>query len=202
MMSDFKFFLRLFFASILIPYATVIFFIRTASWFLVPIIFGLAFICLIISTIRVRISEPDRERKKIYWPVAITAVVIFFFSYDLQLNAADWIFLKFRERTLITFITEIKNDKKISQLSIDDMLKQEAVDEAHYEQLKKLLVDADIISFSTLKDGTLSFTIGGFLDNCYGLAYSETGEQPGYNDCGDIVRWERISGHWYSWGTT
>ncbi len=85
---------------------------------------------------------------------------------------------------------------------LDDVLKKNNIDKAYYELFRKKLIDTGFESFITLDDGTISFTMDGMLDNCYGIAYSETGENPETNDCGDIIRWEKISDHWYAWGTT
>ena len=85
---------------------------------------------------------------------------------------------------------------------LDDILKRDGIDKEHYEFFRNILVETDLISFTTLKDGTISFTIDGFIDNCYGIAYSETGTQPNANDCGQIIRWKKIGNNWYAWGTT
>lgn len=85
---------------------------------------------------------------------------------------------------------------------LDDILKRDSIDKEHYEFFRNLLVETDLISFTTLEDGTISFTIDGFLDNCYGIAYSETGIQPNGNDCGRIINWKKIGNNWYAWRTT
>lgn len=85
---------------------------------------------------------------------------------------------------------------------LDDILKRDGIDKEHYEFFRNILVETDLISFTTLKDGTISFTIDGFMDNCYGIAYSETGTQPDGNDCGRIIRWKKIGNNWYAWATT
>lgn len=85
---------------------------------------------------------------------------------------------------------------------LDDILKRDGIDKEHYEFFRSILVETDLISFTTLEDGTISFTIDGFLDNCYGIAYSETGTQPFGNDCGRIINWEKIGDNWYTWWTT
>lgn len=85
---------------------------------------------------------------------------------------------------------------------LDDILRRDKVDKSHYDSFKGALVQLNLISFTTLPDGTISFTIDGMLDNCHGIAYSATGSQPANNDCGDIVRWVKIGKNWYVWGTT
>ncbi|WAC12988.1 hypothetical protein [Dyadobacter pollutisoli] len=83
-----------------------------------------------------------------------------------------------------------------------DILRRDKIDKAHYDSVKSALIQLNFISLTTLSDGTISFTIGGFIDNCSGIAYSVTGTQPASNDCGDIMRWVKIGENWYAWGTT
>lgn len=85
---------------------------------------------------------------------------------------------------------------------IDDVLKQSSIDKHQYEQFRQQLIETDFMSFTKLEDGTLSFTRDGFLDNCYGFAYSMTGKQPLYNDCGQVISWYRVAPNWYAWATT
>lgn len=83
-----------------------------------------------------------------------------------------------------------------------DLLEKLEIDEQVHSKFREKLLENNFMSFETFKDGTISFTIGGMLDNCYGFAYSETGEHPMYNNCGKIIRWEKVAGNWYAWGTT
>lgn len=87
---------------------------------------------------------------------------------------------------------------------LDDILQRDGIERQHYEFFKNILITTKLESFTTLEDGTISFTIDGFLDNCYGIAYSETGRMPIHhrNDCGDIISWEKITDNWYAWQTT
>lgn len=85
---------------------------------------------------------------------------------------------------------------------LDDILAKHGVNKPHYELFRQELMATGFISFETLDDGTISFTMDGFLDNCYGIAYSETGKRPEQNGCGHIIRWTKIGDKWYSWGTT
>lgn len=233
-MTKFKTYLIIFFSAILTPYVTIVFFIRTSSLLIILPILFFSLVTLIISTIGVIKVSPHKPRKKYYWITAILAVVLFVFSYSFQLTAADWIFFKFRESKLTTFISELKKYEKIHEMSdgqrywksinftsveaniadvdtsgeygrkyfLDDILKRDGIDKEHYEFFRSILVETDLISFTTLEDGTISFTIDGFLDNCYGIAYSETGKQPNGNDCGRIINWRKIGDNWYAWGTT
>lgn len=51
-------------------------------------------------------------------------------------------------------------------------------------------------------DKTVLFMIHGMIDNCYGIAYSLSGKKPLENNCGQLIRWKRLSGNWYAWATT
>jgi len=85
---------------------------------------------------------------------------------------------------------------------LNDILIKEQIDKNKYEKFRQILIDVDLISFTTLNDGTISFTIDGFLDNCQGFAYSITGENPKGNDCGKIIHWKKVAKNWYAWYTT
>jgi hypothetical protein len=200
---------------------------------ILPILF-FTLVTLIVTTIGIIKADPNKLRKKYYWITTIVSIVLFVFSFSFQLTTADWIFFKFRESKLTTFISELKKYDKIKEMSdgqrywksinftsieaniakvdtsgkyekkyfLDDILKRDGIDKEHYEFFRNLLVETDLISFTTLEDGIVSFTIDGFLDNCYGIAYSETGKQPYTNDCGRIINWTKIGDNWYAWGTT
>lgn len=234
MLGKFKTNLVIFIASILTPFAAVIFLLRFFGILICLLLFFFSFVGLIISTIGVVRHEQFRQRKKYYVITSITAVLLFIFSYGSQLYAADWFYFKVREGRLTTFITELKKYEKIKEMSdgeafwksfnftpiepelihvdtsgrfgkkyfLEDILKRDDVDHEHYEFFRQLLIKTGFKSFATLEDGTVSFTINGFLDNCYGIAYSETGNHPDDNDCGQIIRWSKLSGNWYAWSTT
>lgn len=233
-MTKFKLYSAFYYLAILIPFVTIIFFIRTSTLLIILPILFLALITLVISTIALIKNEQDLHRKKYYRTTAIMAVVFFVLLNDFQLMAADWIFFKFREHKLSIFISEIKKYDKIYEMSdgesywktvniisiepkiadvdtinefrrkyfLDDVLKREGIDKKHYEFLRKLLIETNLTGFTKLDDGTFSFTIDGFLDNCYGIAYSETGENPCDNYSGRIIRWIKIGTNWYAWSTT
>ncbi|GAB3896176.1 hypothetical protein [Spirosoma agri] len=85
---------------------------------------------------------------------------------------------------------------------LPEVLKKQGIDKRHYESFRQSLREAGFISFTILPDGTISFMRDGFIDNCRGIAYSETGRRPDYNDCGQLTKWVNISGNWYEWTTT
>src|SRR5688500_9407480 len=117
MTTKFKTYLIIFFSAILTPFVSIVFFIRTSSLFIILPILFFSLVTLIISTIGVIKADPNKPRKKYYWIAAIIAVVLFVFSYKFQLTAADWIFFKFRESELTTFISELKKYDRIHQMS-------------------------------------------------------------------------------------
>jgi hypothetical protein len=85
---------------------------------------------------------------------------------------------------------------------LDDILSKNGISKQQYEFFRQRLISTGFISFTILDDGTISFTMDGFLDNCFGFAYSQTGKNPKRNDCGDIISWIKVSDNWYAWGTT
>lgn len=241
MTTKYKTYLAFFIASMLIPYLTVIFLGRNSSFIISIPLFPSALVLLIVSTIKLRKVDTIKSRKKYYWLIAIAAVFFFFYSYNLQLDAANWVFFKLRERKLTLFVSEIKKYKKIKEMSdgqrfwktinntpvepkikeakpiineadtigestvkkyvLEDILQKEGIDKTHYEFFRQILISTDIESFTTLDDGTISYTIDGFLNNCFGIAYSEKGTKPENNDCGQIAYWTKITDNWYGWGT-
>jgi len=234
MTRKFKTYLIIFIASILVPYITFIFFILTSSLLVIIPIFFIALFFLITSTIGLYNSETVKLRKKYYWFIAFSTIILFFFSYSFQLKTAKWIFLKIREEKLIALVSELKRHKEIQTMSdgqrslkflnftliepnaedvdstkyfnkeflLDDILKRDGIDKKFYEYCKCTLIETDLRSFIVLENQTVSFTIDGFSDNCYGIAYSETGIKPENNDCGQIISWNKIYDNWYAWTTT
>jgi len=85
---------------------------------------------------------------------------------------------------------------------LDEILDKEEIDRNKYEAFTQRLIDLELVNFETLDDGTISFTISGFLDNCIGLAYSTAGVNPGANECGRIIHWKKVADNWYVWYTT
>ncbi|MGY3214063.1 hypothetical protein [Mucilaginibacter sp. HD30] len=200
---------------------------------LFPIYF-IALFVLIITT--VRLSRRKFVRKSLIIPIAIGSVVLFFYSYDIQLQVADAIYFKFREKQLRSLVSEIKDYRKIVEMTdglrywksvnsisiepdkkdidtignelggqkylLDSVLNHNGIDKKIYERFRQRLIATGFISFALLEDGSISFTMDGMLDNCYGFSYSKSGTHPQFNDCGEIVRWVKISDNWYAWGTT
>jgi hypothetical protein len=234
MTTKFKIYVSVFYSAILIPFVTIIFFIRTSSLLIILPILFLSFITLIISTIGVKKADSNNPQKRNYWKISISAILIFLFSYSFQILVADWLFFKFREDKLTLFISELKKYGKIKEMSdgqrywktinnisiepsltktdtcsefgkkyyLDDILKREEIDKQHYDFFKNILIETNLTGFEILGDETISFTIDGFLDNCYGIAYSETGDNPCANYCGRIITWNQIGHNWYAWSTT
>jgi hypothetical protein len=225
----------LFISSIFIPYFGTIFYIRTASPHILFVIFFVALVVLIVSTVKARKSASTRVKKKFLIPVAICAVILFPLSYGLQLRLADILYFKIRENQLRDLALNIKSYHKIREMSdgqrffktinfisiepnkkmlsaddigferkyfLDDVLSKSGIDKQKYESFRQSLIEMGFISFTILQDGSVSFTMDGMLDNCYGFSYSEGDKHPNSNDCGTIVWWVKISDNWYAWATT
>jgi len=173
-----------------------------------------------------RESKPWRRYLFLFLPFMI--LVVFFYTYDGQVKVANYLFFKFRESRLTEFV-EHSRSMKISQISkrshlslnytyilpdslprdttkrflyLDDILIRDGVKKEDFTNLASDLYSMDFIGFTTFKDGNISFTISGFLDNCFGISYSESGKRPDSNDCGQIIYWQKVGDKWYAWGTT
>jgi hypothetical protein len=223
-----------FIGSALTPFIGTLFLIRITSLFILFPIYIIALIVLIISTFKLA----RRSAVKKSWIITIAAgtLVVFFFTYSMQLQLADAIYFKIREKQIRSLAFDIKRYGKIVEMTnglrywksinntfierdikdvetisngfgeqkylLDDVLNSKGIDKKIYEQLRQRLIETGFISFIVLNDGSISFTMDGMLDNCYGISYSETGGHPKFNDCGEIIRWVKISDNWYAWGTT
>ncbi len=218
---------------LLIPFLFTIFYSRTSELFQFLFV-DATVLGLIVLFYIIYCSFERRKFYRINVGIIIGSVILlFFFTYGYQNDAANYVFYKQREESLNKFALEIKQYGKIKEMtntkrrmktlndSLYEFTEKEVHDQysravhLHKDLLEKLNIDKEVhskfieqltensfMSFETFKDGTISFTIGGMLDNCYGFAYSETGEHPMYNDCGKIIRWEKVAGNWYAWGTT
>ncbi len=215
-----------------IPFLNTIFLNRTTFWMFILFIDAGVLGAVIISYIIYFFIEKRKNYRRNIALVIGFIILSFFLTYGYQLQAADYMFFTQRQTSLNAFVLEIKEYGKIKEMSdgrrytktLNDSLyefKENDVVQRGYRAklLSDLLIDMDInagvhekfrdkltvndfIGFETFKDGTICFTIDGMLGNCYGFAYSETGEHPMYNDCGKIIRWEKVAGNWYAWGTT
>jgi hypothetical protein len=82
-----------------------------------------------------------------------------------------------------------------------DILDNDDISLEKYNYFREQLNKLAFIDFE-LGESFVSFTIGGMLDNCYGIAYSVNGDDPGGLDCGRVVVWSKIRDNWYRWGTS
>ncbi|MCK8492607.1 hypothetical protein M0L20_12140 [Spirosoma sp. RP8] len=218
-----------------VPYLLFAFGGRLVGPFLSALLLLLSLILLIISAIRLTITETGNGYRFYYLPVAIGAIVLFWYSLGLLAHISDFIYFKLNESALNKMVSDIKSYGKIEKMSdgqrfwkilngtayefnskdtvrefetspkkylLNEALAREGVDRQHFEAIRQGLIETEYMSFAILPDGTISFTEDGLIDNCYGIAYSETGTMPVYNDCGELIRWVKISGNWYAWGTT
>jgi len=226
-------FIGLISASLLVPFIFTIFFSRTAELFTFVLVNGTALIAVMTFYIGYWFFEKRKNYIRNTGLIIGSAILFFLFTHGYQLDAANYVFYKQREKSLNEFVSQIKQYGKIKSMtnvnahlkklndSLYEFTEKEVHDQysnamyLHKDLLEKLEIDEKVhrdflnklsennfMSFETFEDGTISFLIGGMLDNCYGFAYSETGEHPEFNDCGRIIRWEKVSGNWYAWGTT
>jgi len=218
---------------LVIPFVFIIFYSRTSDLFTGLFIDAIVLGIIVVFYVTYCFVEIRKNYRISIAIIICLVIILFFFTYGIQFDAADYVFYKQREKKLNEFALEIKQYEKIKQMtdrkayvktlndSLYEFAEKEVFDqysqavylrkdlleklnvkeEVHNNFLEKL-AENNFTSFETFKDGTISFTIGGMLDNCYGFAYSETGEHPMFNDCGKIIRWEKVSENWYAWGTT
>ena len=85
---------------------------------------------------------------------------------------------------------------------LDSILNLYNIDKEQYEELRSLLISIRYISVSKSEDEIVFIMKGGIIDNCHGIAYSFSENQPSENLYGEIIKWEKISGNWYAWWTT
>jgi hypothetical protein len=84
--------------------------------------------------------------------------------------------------------------------ALDQIMRRDDIDQLKFEEFKNELVSLGIISFETSIDGAILFTIDGLLNSCHGVAYSSSGLQPGFTDCGGrLNHWQEVSDRWYFW---
>jgi hypothetical protein len=82
-----------------------------------------------------------------------------------------------------------------------DILENDDISLEKYNYFREQLIKLGFIDFE-LGESFVSFTMDGMLDNCYGIAYSVNGDDPGGLDCGRVVVWSKIKDNWYHWGTS
>ncbi len=215
-----------------IPFLNTIFLNRTTFWMFTLFIDAGVLGAVIISYIIYFFIEKRKNYRRNIAIVIGFVILSYFLTYGYQLQAADYVFFTQRQNSLNEFVLEIKEYGKIKKMSdgrrytktlndsiyeftekevltrgfranlLSDLLIDMDIDADVHHRFRDKLAENNFIGFETFKDGTISFTIDGMLDNCYGFAYSETGEHPMFNDCGKIIRWEKVAGNWYAWGTT
>lgn len=210
------------------PFINTVFFLRTLDVF-IALLLGLTASALIVIIFIVYCFV---ERRK-YFRFGVLAVIFFTFaifcvSYGLQLDTADYVFYKQREKKLNEFVHEIKQYGKITEMSdgnryskslndslydfkkedtigggrriflYQDLLKVLSIDEKVHQDFRKRLMKIDCITFDTFSDGAVCFTIDGWAGNCYGITYSPSGKQ--HTNYGEGVVWKHIEDNWYAWG--
>lgn len=187
---------------------------------LIPI-FLISLIALIISTRKITEIE-SKKTSIIYKVVGLSFVLIFFLTYGQQIKLTEYFSYqknKVELRNIVDKITEsnitimtdeyenlngypINNWGFEPEYPLDSILAIYNIDKQEYENLRIILKSIGYRSISKSEDGIIFFTKGGIIDNCYGIAYSQTEKPPIENNCGKIIKWRKIIDNWYTWTTT
>ncbi|MBS1492898.1 MAG: hypothetical protein JST55_05295 [Bacteroidetes bacterium] len=214
---------------LMIPFLTTVFFIRIKLW---PILLAVDLIVMVVVIVSYVVYCFVEKRK--YFRIGvlggILGTVLFFgLSYGYQLDAADYVFFKLREKKFNDFMQEINRYEKITQMSegnnkggslndkpfmyhakdiseydkdvihlYSDLIKELNIDEDTHEDFIKKLSAVDCIDLETFKDGSVCFTINGWLNHCSGITYSPNGEE--HTNYGGAKVWKHLQGNWYAWG--
>jgi hypothetical protein len=217
---------------LILPYLHIVFFRYTIQSFLEFIGYFISYFIAIIFFTGYFFIETKKKNRWIGLVVILCAPLFFFYTAHFFNNIGERIYFNKNAEKFNEFVSEIKEYGKIKEMSdgrrytktlndsiyeftekdvqtrgfraklLSDLLINMGIDAEVHSKFRDKLTENDFTGFETFKDGTISFTIDGMLDNCYGFAYSETGEHPMFNDCGTIIRWEKVEGNWYAWGTT
>jgi hypothetical protein len=151
-----------------------------------------------------RLQDPVERGYLHFRGNALEAFVIDIRSYGKISGMSDANrFYKEFNLDLITFNPSDVDTQGIGRdvVLLDTALERSKVSRAKYEDFRRRLIDLGFINFTTQGE-ILIFTRDGMLDNCYGLAYSESKRIPKSTSCGSVVRWDHLTGNWYSFGTS
>ncbi|HEX2786483.1 MAG TPA: hypothetical protein VHP32_01155 [Ignavibacteria bacterium] len=154
--------------------------------------------------------------------VSIGIIIVFVFSYDLQITISKEYYLWTRQEKLNAFVIEIQNYKKISYMDgnrivtndnknikikpeyedeqFEETLSLYGIEPAKYFTFRDYLEELDILSFCKYykNDKQICFLMNGFLDNSGGFIYSEIDEMPESSCRGPLKVWYKIWGNWYA----
>jgi hypothetical protein len=214
--------------SILIPIITTIFFKRAYPWIILLLVIICITVFFTVTIGLMSVARGDRK-KTIVLLASFSIVIIYIACYGFIIDCNDHLFFKSREDRLNEFVSEINDYEKIYQMSnglrsskllnnnfitfenvnneslddiktLDDLLISEGIERHVYENFRQRLIEIGFIEFEILEDGTIIFTIDGFLNSCDGVAYSITGESPKNTRCGGrLHHWKHLKRNWYFW---
>jgi hypothetical protein len=89
----------------------------------------------------------------------------------------------------------IREHQRELELAVDHLLSSKWTIETANRFLHQKGIVLSIVEVNK-EDRVVSFFIDGMIDNCYGIAYSESGKQ-GQLCGGRIVNWEQLVDKWY-----
>lgn len=212
----------------LTPYILNIFFFPLFPLMKMVLVF-IAFGVFVISSIVFAFQE-NTLREKIYIPIiGLALFVVYSFTMPMLNHAGAYITYVINKGSLEQLASEIKTNKQISHMTdgqrywicinddciendkeksrveiskqINEILSKGNIEPKVYESFKNKMIGLDFVGFVQFDDH-IAFTFDGFIDNCYGFAYSETGVMPAHNTCGEYVGWKKLDDNWYVWSTT
>lgn len=121
---------------LIIPFLTTVFYIRTAFWIIVIFVHACCLGGIILSYVIYYFNDTRKNIKRNLLIIIGVVIVAFFLSYGYQLDAADYIFFKLREKKFNEFVAEIKNYGKIKEMS-DGNRYTKTLNEKRYEFREK-----------------------------------------------------------------
>jgi hypothetical protein len=217
-----------YFSSILVSIIALIFFNRAYPWIILLLMIFCITVFFTVTIGLTSVARGDRK-KTIVLLASFTIVIIYIACYGFIIDCNDHLFFKSREERLNEFVKEINDYEKIYEMNnglqstkilnnkfiefeninnesldriktLDEVLISEGIERHVYENFRQKLIDISFIEFEILEDGTIMFTIGGFLNSCDGIAYSITGESPKNTRCGGrLHHWKHLNDYWYFW---
>ena len=218
-----KILIIIFVLSIITPYVSNILLIREfdLSFLILIPLFLISLIGLIVSTRKITKIE-TKKTSIIYKIGSLSFVLIFFLTYGQQIKLSEYfsyqrnkvelknIVGKISESNIAIMTDEYENLNGYPinnwgfepEYPLDSILAIYEIDKQEYEDIRIILKSIGYRCISKSEDGIIFLTKGGIIDNCYGIAYSQTKKTPIENNCGKIIKWRKIIDNWYAWTTT
>jgi hypothetical protein len=120
----------------------------------------------------------------------IAAVMLY-----LMLLPAIWGINSLKESILLA-----KHQVVLEQIS-NDLLQNKIVIAEANELLQSKNISITVTCIPKENEHVI-YLFGGMIDNCYGIAFSLSGNEPSENCCGEFTSWGKKKGNWYIWTTT